>query len=105
MDTVPGEVTRLRNPSNVDHSPRYEDHPDRGCRASPTCLSCPLEVCIHDDPGALYRQETQARHAAIWAQLHQESSVRRVARMFQVSERMVHRVKATGIALKSPDVV
>ena len=30
------------------HEPTYDAYPDRGCKFSPTCITCPLEACRYD---------------------------------------------------------
>ena len=29
---------------------QFEFYPDEGCEVSPSCLTCPLSICKHDDP-------------------------------------------------------
>jgi hypothetical protein len=33
----------------ADAYPEGVKYPDTGCEVAPSCLSCPLEVCVHDE--------------------------------------------------------
>lgn len=76
-----------------DPSPRFLDHPDKGCRIAPSCLACPLKTCILDDPRASQRQATQARYSAIKAALRKGHSSKEVAATFDLNVRTVQKVR------------
>ena len=40
-----GEAAGMR----ADAYPEGVKHPDTGCEVQPSCLSCPLGVCVHDE--------------------------------------------------------
>jgi len=42
---------RVARPARSDAYPEGVKYPDTGCEVAPACLSCPLEVCIHDSHG------------------------------------------------------
>jgi hypothetical protein len=44
--------------------------PDRGCEASPSCLECPLPVCLEDLP---WRERAETKRLAIQARLDRAS--------------------------------
>lgn len=70
----------------------FEHYPDSGCQASPSCLSCPLPVCKHDDPYALQRSITAALDLKVWQAVKQDGlSIEDAMERFQVTERTVYR--------------
>ena len=44
-----------------DSLPEHYSYRDDGCHISPRCLTCPLAVCILDDPSQLQRAAYEAR--------------------------------------------
>ncbi|MBI2885731.1 MAG: GntR family transcriptional regulator [Chloroflexi bacterium] len=84
----------------VDRLPEHVHYQDTGCTVAPSCLHCPLERCIYDeplgDPGA--HQET--RDAEIFRRYQETAAgsgrrlpdIRSLAAHFGVSRRTIHRV-------------
>ena len=69
--------------------------PDTGCVIHPSCLSCPMERCIYDEPQEGRRETQQRRDQAIYRQyLAQGHDIRALAERFGVSRRTVHRAVA-----------
>lgn len=73
--------------------PEDEIYPDAGCEFSPTCLNCPLPVCIYDEPGGK-QAVLKRRRAAEMCRLHYQEgkTIRELAGIFRVSVRTVQRV-------------
>ena len=46
--TTPKPPKPLRKFNPWASPPTHDDHPDRGCEYSRTCLSCPLPKCVLD---------------------------------------------------------
>jgi len=83
------------------HEQRYVDttdytrppYADRGCTESPSCLKCPLQVCIHDLPvknGVKELRRAQKR-ARIMEALDGGMSVKEVAAHLGVSYQTINR--------------
>lgn len=66
---------------------------DEGCHLAPSCLNCPLAVCILDDPRQLTRQRKTARDEQI-AEALATYDPDQVAQQMGVSVRTIFRVKA-----------
>ena len=76
----------------VDLPPEYCQYQDEGCEFAQSCLSCPLPICIYDEPGG--RQKLlKRRRAAEMARLFTKDgkSVRELAQTFGVSIRTIQR--------------
>ncbi len=74
--------------------PDGTSYPDNGCRIHPSCLSCPLAVCIHDAPERV--QRSKMRFDEIQARLNRGISVAAIAREFGVSARTIFRQRLKG---------
>jgi hypothetical protein len=44
-----------------DALPEFTEYGDNGCRLHATCLNCPQEHCLYDEPGTLRRWHIRAR--------------------------------------------
>lgn len=73
-------------------------YPDNGCRTGgPSCLACPLPVCVHDErPMSLYMAKNRANDALITAavnalDLASGQAVAVVAQQNSISSRSVQR--------------
>jgi hypothetical protein len=69
---------------------------DTGCEMSPSCLSCPLPICKHDDPK--WAQRGRVTWVASVYEAH-DRSVARTAEAMGVTRRSVHRALAIWRAL------
>lgn len=76
-----------------DLPPEFCQYRDEGCEVEPSCLSCHLPRCIHDDP-ARSRELKHRRRDDEVRQAHRmgEASVSALARRFQISRRTVYRI-------------
>jgi hypothetical protein len=76
----------------VDLPPEYCQYQDSGCEFAPSCLNCPLPVCIYDEPGGRQRL-LKKRRAAEMAQLfiNEGKNIKEVAQIYSVSTRTVQR--------------
>lgn len=84
----------------MDRLPEHVHYQDTGCTVSPSCLVCPLERCIYDEPLGGQGALQEARDAEIFRR-YQETvagserglpDIRSLAARFGVSRRTIHRV-------------
>jgi DNA-binding NarL/FixJ family response regulator len=67
---------------------------DTGCEIYPSCLNCPLDKCMEEEPRGKQRLRMLSRSHRM-AELRQEGkSIPEIARCFQVSPRTVQRALA-----------
>jgi len=78
-------------PRRKDELPEHVDYRDTGCHVHPSCLSCPLERCLFDDPRAFYRRRSESRVLAMIVLVSQGLTPTEVARNLGVSRRTVFR--------------
>jgi hypothetical protein len=79
-----------------DLPPEYCHYHDEGCEFSEFCLSCPLPVCIYDEPDGkqkLLRRRRAAEMARLFTK--EGKNIRELAQIFNVSNRTVHRTLKT----------
>lgn len=77
----------------MDRLPEYFHYQDQGCYVSPSCLRCPLERCVYDEPAGGRDATQQSRDAEIYRLYRQRGpDVRGLAARFGVSRRTVHRI-------------
>ena len=78
-----------------DSLPEHYPYRDDGCHVSPSCLNCPLTVCILDDPSQLQRAAYAARQAdrqrAIKALVDENLRPGEISRRLNISLRTVFR--------------
>ena len=67
---------------------------DEGCEFYPSCLNCPLERCIEEEPGGRRRLKKIARIRRIDNLKNSGRSVVEIARIIGVSTRTVQRALA-----------
>ena len=72
---------------------------DHGCAVSPSCLTCPLVVCKHDDPSVTQRESRRVleeqRAKFYWDTVATDGPAVAMARMIEVygvTERTVYRI-------------
>ena len=77
----------------VDRLPEHVHYTDSGCSVSVSCLHCPLERCIYDEPEGGRHASQRSRDEAIY-RLYREHGpdIRSLAVRFGVSRRTIHRV-------------
>ena len=90
--------TRLPLVDRLDDNDHYQD---KGCEVSPSCLRCPLERCIFDEPEGGRHAAQQSRDEEIYGRYLQDGpDIKALALRFGVSRRTVHRAVARRRAAK-----
>ena len=84
---VPSTTPQRRN-----WEPGLGDYRDDGCAVSPSCLTCPLMLCIYDDPRAFQRQAHAARDREIARLSAAGKSARQLANQFHLTRRHIFRI-------------
>jgi DNA-binding CsgD family transcriptional regulator len=69
---------------------------DNGCEIYPSCLNCPLDKCMEEEPRGRQRLRMLARSKRMAELREQGKSIPEIARCFQVSQRTVQRALARG---------
>ena len=77
-----------------DSLPEGKRYQDTGCEVSPSCISCPLPACIHEEFRGLTRLRKRERDVEIIA-LRESMSANDIAAHFKVSRKTVYRVLAS----------
>lgn len=65
---------------------------DKGCEFSPSCLDCPLEMCILDSPYSAGKQKKMAWNQQIRKFKSEGKSQQDIATAFNIGIRTVQRV-------------
>lgn len=100
------EGVKKRRLPLVDRLPEHIHYQDSGCAVSSSCLNCPLERCLYDEPvggrGAAQRARDQEilrryQELALQSRNGQPASLKRpdirsLAAHFHLSRRTIHRV-------------
>ncbi len=68
---------------------------DTGCELYPSCLRCPRETCIEEEPRAILRERLNDRAMEMMALREEGKTVKEIARAFKVSIRTVQRALAS----------
>lgn len=90
-------MTHLPNVRSDSLAEKDADHfPDHGCRYAPRCLTCPLPLCVFDDPGWKRRERLWERDREILRRLRRGEAIPEIAALFNVSDRAVYRVRERG---------
>ena len=72
---------------------------DTGCKYSPTCLNCPLPICIYDDPNFFKNFIKESRDKSIFQDYEKGMSVKDLSIKYEVSIRTIQRsIKLNGSA-------
>ncbi len=81
-----------------DGSTRNDQPPDdTGCEMAASCLDCPFERCLEDEPSGAFRYIKARRDATIARMVREGKGTRQIARETGVSQRTVQRaIKGTG---------
>lgn len=67
---------------------------DTGCEIYSSCLNCPLDKCMEEEPRGRQRLRMLARSNRMAELREQGKSIPEIARCFQVSQRTVQRALA-----------
>ena len=72
---------------------------DTGCKYSPTCLNCPLPICVYDDPNFFKNFIKESRDKSIFQDYEKGMSVKELSIKYEVSIRTIQRsIKLNGSA-------
>ena len=92
--TNPAVEKRHRIPL-VDRRPEETHYRDTGCELAPSCLQCPMERCVYDEPEGGRGAERASRDAEIYKLYReQRQDIQALAARFGVSRRTIHRAVA-----------
>jgi transposase-like protein len=88
--------------TSIDLPPEFCHYRDEGCDLAESCLDCPFDRCVFDEPGGIQRKIKRERNAEM-ARMYKEEGkgVKELAEIFGVSRRTVQR--ALKDALSKPD--
>ena len=79
--------------SKANELPDYDRYKDDGCEVSPSCLTCPLLQCKHDDPIWFQQYLRVARDVRIWKTIQSESlTANKAAERFSLTVRTISRI-------------
>ena len=81
---------RARQAKQANVLPEGNQFPDTGCKESPSCLKCPLPVCVHDT--TVITQNHTERNRLAYEGYKAGLSVPELGRRFCMSERHLYRV-------------
>jgi DNA-binding transcriptional ArsR family regulator len=76
----------------LDLPPEFCQYQDEGCEFAPSCLNCPLPICVYEEPAGKERL-MKKRRAAKMEQLFvkEGKTIRELSQIFKVSRRTVQR--------------
>jgi len=81
-----------RNSENeTDLPPEYCHYRDEGCEYADSCLNCPFPRCLYDEPRGRQRWLKKLRNREINRLFSGGWSVKELAVMFGMSQRMIQR--------------
>ena len=80
----------------IDAYPEAIVYVDTGCRESPRCLDCPLDVCRFDDPAGRLRARIAERAEQAAEFRRHGSTIDDIARTFGLSRRSVFRILSSS---------
>ena len=82
--------------NTTGHEAEYHEnkyHEDKGCEASPSCLTCPLPQCKHDDPSSFLKFKQAKKDLSIFNAMQAENlTVEEAAERFSTTTRTVLRI-------------
>lgn len=79
-------------PAAPDRGPLSATYLDRGCHCHPSCLSCPLPVCILDDPHAKQRAAIPGHRRHLLHLMKRGYTVEKAAPLVGISRRTAYRL-------------
>ena len=77
-----------------DALPEHSSYTDTGCELSPTCLRCPLPICVYEQPQAAFGYRLRERDQLIFERRAQGAGIATLCIEFSISRRTVFRVLA-----------
>ena len=84
-----------------DLLPEYCHYRDEGCEMSDSCLSCPFQQCIYDEPGGRQHWLKKLRDREIARLFSEGRGERELASIFGLSRRTVQRALRSSVVLLS----
>lgn len=84
------------------HASEDAEYRDTGCRLHAACLTCPLEVCLYDDPGTTRRLIRRDSDTEVLRLRAEGLTVTQVAQRLGLSRRTVFRISANARAANFP---
>lgn len=89
---VRGDMEKNFEEEMHDLPPERCEYRDEGCELAVSCLSCPFQRCVYDEPGGKHRLLKGLRDREIVNLFHSANkNTRELAQMFRVSTRTVQR--------------
>lgn len=92
-------VSRTKESAKADTSVQETKHyetkhyEDKGCQASPSCLTCPLPQCKYDDPASFNKLKQVKKDLGILNEMQAENlTVNETAKRFSVSTQTILRI-------------
>jgi hypothetical protein len=84
--------------TGIDLPPEFCHYRDEGCDLAESCLDCPFDECVFDEPGGIQRKMKKERNTEMARMYRDEGKdVRELAEKFGVSRRTVQRaLKSAG---------
>ena len=78
--------------NELDLPPEYCHYRDDGCEFASSCLNCPLQKCIYDEPGGRQSWRKRLRDREMARLVNTEGKgIKELALIFGVSQRTVQR--------------
>ena len=77
--------------NNLDLKKEEINFKDSGCRFSSSCLSCPIEIWVYDNPSLVRNLEKSTRDSNIIKDRSEGLSNKQIADKYNISIRTVHR--------------
>jgi len=81
-----------KNETGIDLPPEFCRYRDEGCELAKSCLECPFDYCVYDEPGGKQRWMKKERNGEILRLFTEEGKgVKELAGIYGVSPRTVQR--------------
>ena len=84
--------------TEIDLPPEYCRYRDEGCELAESCLDCPFEECVYDEPGGKQRLVKNSRNKEMAKLFTGEGKkVKELAEIYGVSQRTVQRALKSAL--------
>ena len=99
-----GPFQNHRVNTEPDLPPEYCHYEDEGCEMADSCLNCPYQRCIYDEPGGRQHWRKRLRDSEINRMFGSEDrGVKELASIFSVSQRTIQRALKNSITRARKD--
>jgi hypothetical protein len=89
----------------LDLPPEFCHYHDNGCEFADSCLNCPFNECLYDQPGGKQRWLKTLRDEAVLRLFtDQGKTVKDLALMFGVSRRTIQRILKRAKDISTPKI-